>query len=252
MLASSFIHAEGIGPTTERGLWAAGADSWRAFLALQRAGKLRGGGKMQRLGAVVEASCAALDAGEVEYFGARLPAGELWRLYGSFRHRAAYVDIETTGLSPDIDEVTVVALHDGATCRTFVRGRDLEAFPAVAARYPLLVSFNGATFDIPFLQRAFPRFRPRAHLDLRYPLARLGYRGGLKEIERTAGIRRPGHLAGIDGFEAVRLWRAHQRGDARALATLLAYAREDVVNLVPLAELVARQMPRLVGFGAAS
>ena len=60
---------------------------------------------------------------------------------------------------------------------------------------------NGATFDVPFLQTAFPRFKPLAHLDLRYPLRRLGLTGGLKEIERTAGIKRPRHLREVDGFD---------------------------------------------------
>ncbi len=250
MLGSSFIHGDGVGPSTERALWRSGARDWDAFLDLHRAGVLRGG-RMGRLARLVEESRQALRGDAIEFFGDRLPRGEQWRLFTHFGSRAAYVDIETTGVSPGLDVVTVVGLYDGAAVEMFVRGKNLGEFPKAAARYPLLVSYNGATFDVPFLQATFPSFQPRAHLDLRYPLARLGYKGGLKEIERTVGIRRPRHLADLSGFDAVMLWHAHQRGDRHALATLIAYTREDVVNLASLAQLVAREMPGCVGFPSA-
>ena len=220
MLGSSFIHAQGVGPSTERALWRSGARDWDAFLRLHGAGVLRGG-RMDRLARLVEDSRQALRGGAVEFFGERLPRGEQWRLYTQFGSRAAYFDIETTGLSLGSDVVTVVGLYDGAKFQVFVRGKNLDEFPRAAARYPLLVSYNGATFDVPFLQATFPRFQPRAHLDLRYPLSRLGYNGGLKQIERRVGIKRPRHLADLDGFDAVLLWRAHERGDLRALGTLI-------------------------------
>ena len=250
VLASSFIHGQGVGPSTERRLWRSGAHDWPAFLALARGGRLRGK-RMVQLAEVVQASQAALAAGHIEFFGERLPPAELWRLHGSFSQQAAYFDIETTGLSPGLDVVTVVGLYDGRSFQAFVRGQNLDDFPRAAASHALLVSYNGATFDLPFLQATFQGFAPRAHLDLRYPLARLGYRGGLKEIERRAGIRRPGHLAELSGFDAVRLWHEHERGDAEALATLIAYTREDVVNLSALADLVAAQMPAQLGFPGA-
>ncbi len=247
MLSSSFIHGQGVGPSTERRLWRSGAHDWESFLALARRGRLRGS-RMARLTEMVKASQAALDTGQIEFFGERLPPSELWRLHGPFASRAAYFDIETTGLSPGVDVVTVVGLFDGRHFQAFVRGQNLDEFPSAAARHALLVSYNGATFDLPFLQATFPDFAPRAHLDLRYPLARLGYRGGLKEIERRAGIRRPGHLAELSGFDAVRLWHEHVQGDASALDTLLAYTREDVVNLASLAQMVAAEMPAQIGF----
>ena len=205
---------------------------------------------MDRIARLVEESRQALRDDAVEFFGERLPRGELWRLHTHFGSRAAYFDIETTGLSPGFDVVTVVGLYDGDRCDMFVRGKNLDDFPRAAARHPLLVSYNGATFDVPFLQATFPRFEPRAHLDLRYPLARLGYKGGLKEIERRVGIKRPLHLADLDGFDAVLLWRAHERGDRRALDTLIEYTRADVVSLATLAGLVSREMPDRVGFGS--
>jgi uncharacterized protein YprB with RNaseH-like and TPR domain len=77
---------------------------------------------------------------------------------------------------------------------------------------------------------------PPVHLDLRFILARLGFKGGLKRIEPRFGIRRPPEVDGMDGYEAVLLWARHCRGDYTALPTLLTYNREDVVNMETLME----------------
>jgi uncharacterized protein YprB with RNaseH-like and TPR domain len=58
----------------------------------------------------------------------------------------------------------------------------------------------------------------------------LGLRGGLKRVERQVGMDR-GELDGVDGAYAVALWRRHLAGDRRALAALVRYNLEDVVNL---------------------
>jgi hypothetical protein len=247
MLQHTFIHAQGIGPGTEARLWRRGARDWQSFLALHAAGTLAGG-RFDALAPAVRASHAALERRDVAYFGARLPGAEHWRLYEEFADLAAFVDIETTGLARAGDDITVIAVHVRGRTWTLVRGRDLERFPEVVADYPLLVTFNGASFDLPFLADRFRGFRPRAHVDLRYPLKRLGYAGGLKLVEQQAGIRRPAHLREVDGWEAVRLWHDYQRGNRAALDLLLEYARHDVENLPPLACLVATERARALGF----
>ena len=71
----------------------------------------------------------------------------------------------------------------------------------------------------------------QAQIDLRYVLAQLGCRGGLKGCEKQMGINR-GVLDGIDGSFAVTLWREYERcNNEAALETLLAYNIEDTVNL---------------------
>ena len=247
MLQHTFIHSPGIGPTTEDGLWRAGARDWDAYEELRAGGRLSGG-RHDALAATLAASRTALARRDPGYFAQRLPSAEQWRLFEEFADLAAYVDIETTGLSSDGDDITVVAMHAGGATRTFVLGRDLERFPAAVAAFPLVVTFNGASFDLPFLARKFRGFRPVAHIDLRYPLKRLGYAGGLKLVERNAGIQRPAHLREVDGWEAVRLWHAYQRGDKRSLELLLEYARADVENLAPLARLVADRAAARLGF----
>ena len=245
MLEHTFIHAEGVGPTTERRLWSTGSHTWDAFLRRHEAGELSP--RLRRLAPFVEQSRQALEQRDLEFFSRSLPPSEMWRLFGTFGDQAAYLDIETTGFSADYDEVTVIGLYDGTSFRAFVRGHNLMDFPRAVARCPLLVSYNGSTFDLPFLRRTFPSFAPRAHLDLRYPLRRLGYDGGLKDIERTVGIRRPPHLRDVDGSEAIFLWHQYRRGRAGALQRLIEYTQYDVMNLVMLAERVATEMPNRIG-----
>lgn len=246
MLKHTFIHAEGVGPSTEKKLWTAGIRTWEDFLACQRANKLPSK-SLHRLTPLVEDSLAAVRQRDVGFFGARLKPGDQWRIYREFAALAAFVDIETTGLSADFDQITVVGLLAGGTFRAFVQGRDLDQFPGVVSKFPLVITFNGAQFDLPFLRKKFPGFSPNAHIDLRYPLSKLGHKGGLKQIERKLGIVRPSHLREVDGYEAVRLWSEHRRGKAGALDRLLEYCQHDVVNMKPLADRVAAEMPKLVG-----
>jgi hypothetical protein len=233
MLHHTFIHADRVGATTERTLWRAGVHTWDAFIEFHREDKVPVR-RLRRLAPLIQESRLALRRRDLRFFSQRLPPAERWRLYPDFADQAAFIDIETTGLAYH-DKITVVGLYDGEKFHVFVRGRNLDDFPGVAGRYPLLVSYNGATFDLPFLRRTFAGFEPVAHLDLRYPLRRLGHTGGLKQIECAVGIKRPAHLCDIDGFEAIRLWNDYSRGRRNALDQLIAYCRQDVINLEPLA-----------------
>ncbi|MEK6661091.1 MAG: ribonuclease H-like domain-containing protein, partial [candidate division NC10 bacterium] len=69
----------------------------------------------------------------------------------------------------------------------------------------------------------------RSH-DLMYDCWRHGLFGGLKRVEEQLGITR--RSKGIDGWDAMRLWsRYEDGGDREALEILLAYNRDDVLNL---------------------
>jgi hypothetical protein len=97
--------------------------------------------------------------------------------------------------------------------------------------YRLLASYNGRSFDIPFIERFFHIRLNQAHIDLMYPLRSLGLRGGLKNCERQFGIARP-ELEGFDGFFAILLWNEYRKANNhRALETLLAYNIQDTVSL---------------------
>lgn len=95
-------------------------------------------------------------------------------------------------------------------------------------------TFNGERFDLPELRRGLgiDLLRDHESLDLSVECARRGIRGGLKAIEAWLGISR--RLSGVNGYHAMVLWRRWEHGDREALETLLAYNRDDVVNLVLL------------------
>ena len=192
-------------------------------------------------------SLDAVAAGDAGFFHGRMPSREMWRLYPEFADRALFLDIETTGLSPGYNEVTVIGALGGGQLALFVKGINLSQFPAYVAQFPLLVTFNGSQFDVPFLRAHFPEARlDQAHIDLRFALASLGYRGGLKAVERALGLRRDPAIQSVDGFEAVRLWHCYRRGDRQALRKLILYNLTDVVNMVELVETTVRlKQPQL-------
>lgn len=238
MLKRTFLHLPGVGHRTEAHFWRQGLASWEDFLAAKRVRGLSHT-RFDWLKAELTTSLAHLeDAG---YFAARLRDGEHWRLFRHFRPRTAYLDIETTGSVWPGLLVTVAGLYDGQHMRQFVQGRNLQQFPRALEQCDLLVTFNGTQFDLPVLKAYFPGLRlPPAHVDLRFLMARLGYRGGLKRIEPQFGIRRPKAVNGMDGYMAVLLWERYQRGDQGALELLLTYNREDVVNLEVLMDAAFR------------
>jgi len=232
VLKSSFCHIPGIGPKFERRLWDQGFDCWRRYLDGPHNGVSPK--RHERISTCLDESLSQLDAGNAKFFAARMPPDEHWRLYDSFRDSCAYIDIESTGSRPGYDQVTSIALYDGRDIHCYVNGRNLESFPDDILKYKLIVSYNGKCFDVPFLEQFFRMRIDVAHIDLRFVLAALGYRGGLKGCERQIGIDR-GDATGMDGYFAVLLWHEYEAtGDERVLETLLAYNIYDSVNLEPL------------------
>ena len=110
----------------------------------------------------------------------------------------------------------------------------------------LLVTFNGKCFDIPVLKYSFPNVDlDIPHFDLRYGCKRIGLGGGLKNIERMLGIARDDDIHGVDGEEAVRLWKNwERRNDAESLRILTEYNRADTVNLESISGTVYDRLVR--------
>lgn len=239
MLKHTFIHIPKVGRATERKIWESGVRTWE-----DAASRGAPGVPSQLLEHFLNLSFYALEKGEVGFFLEMLPSAEIWRLLvtPSVRLSICYLDIETTGLRPGLSELTVVGLYNALELKYFVAGQNLYDLYEEIKRYDLVVTFNGKTFDVPFLKASLPGIEvPQAHIDLRYMLKQVGLTGGLKTIERAIGMaRRQDELGMLDGYDAVALWRLHKRGVKDALPTLLRYNAEDVVSLKPLLELACR------------
>ncbi|MCI4319974.1 MAG: ribonuclease H-like domain-containing protein [Thermoplasmata archaeon] len=253
MIRSTFLHFSGIGPVTEASLWRHGIRDWSELTAGRSIDRFSGMSR-EKLQREVASSEAALLERRSAHFAERLPPAEHWRLYSEFRKSTAFLDIETTGLSPYGGIVTVVTVHGGGATRSFVADDDLEELPAYLGRYQVLVTFNGRMFDVPFLEVRFPNLRvPAAHIDLRFLLHRLGYSGGLKRIEQVLGVGDRSGVEGIYGRDAVRLWEEFRRGQSASLERLIQYNRADTINLEPILDLAYDQIrSRLFGERAAS
>lgn len=226
MLNHTFCHIQGIGPAAERKLWQKNIHTWEDLLAtpttVPRVSE-------QEIRIILEQSSRSLPIAP-EFFSTRLSQSERWRLFPHFRQVTGYLDIETTGIGPGC-EITTIALYDGTRVRTYVNGANIEDFLDDIADIKLFITYNGISFDIPVIEHFFRTKLNQTQIDLRYVLARLGIKGGLKRCEQQLGINR-GSLDGIDGSFAVLLWREYERyNDPRVLETLLAYNIEDTVNL---------------------
>ncbi len=156
----------------------------------------------------------------------------------------AYLDIETTGLTYDGSEITVVGIY---LCRgeedEFVQfvGRDIcaDAILDALKGVDVIYTYNGSRFDLPFihsqcginLSALFP------HRDLMFDCWRKNLKGGLKGVEKQLGI--PRQLPDMNGLEAVKLWWKYVDSfDLEALDKLCAYNKEDVVNLKVLRDML--------------
>jgi len=243
MLTSTYIHMPRIGATVEKRIWSAGIRTWDEFMG-NRDCLLVPASKKDIIMNGIRESVECLENRDFEFFAKSLPSSEHWRAFRAFSDKVAYVDIETTGLSPGSSSITVVGIYDGREARTFVKGIDLDEIVDIFPKYEYLVTFNGARFDIPFIKREFPEIEfNQLHADLMYPLRRIKLTGGLKKIECDLGISRAEETVGISGFDAVRLWHQYERGDEEALDLLLKYNREDIVNLKTIIDMT---LPRFI------
>ena len=229
MLQNTFIHIQSIGAVTEQRLWESGLSNWDAYsdhLSIPLSSK-----RKYLLQKGIEESRRHLDQNNPIYFSKCLPANQSWRFFPEFRDSIVYLDIETTGLDRYFDHITTIALYDGREIKTYVHGQNLDDFIEDICKYKVIVTYNGKCFDIPFIENYFNARLDQAHIDLRFILHNLGFRGGLKGCERQLGMDR-GDLSDIDGFFAVLLWQEYQRtGNQKALDTLLAYNIQDTLTL---------------------
>ena len=96
MLQNTFLHFRGVGPVLEAELWSRGIANWDDLVNSGSRDRLA-----RTFASQARSSRRRLAARDAAYFQAALPSGYRWRLYADFLLDAAFLDIETTGLSPD-------------------------------------------------------------------------------------------------------------------------------------------------------
>jgi uncharacterized protein len=230
-LERTFQLSKGVGPYRERELWARGIETWAQFEAAAGKGVVMSARLDAETRVKIDQARAALEARDLHTLAGLVPPKEHWRLYPHFTSRAAFFDIEANGDHAP----TVVGVMDWHGVATFRRGHSLRELPARLADSPLWVTFNGAVFDVPALEKAFEPGAfptPAVHVDLRFLVRRAGLKGGLKGIETALALHRPPHLKGVNGVEAIHLWRLwNDHRDVKALRVLVEYNLYDAINL---------------------
>ena len=226
ILENSFLHIKTLGQTKENQLWLEGYLTHADYLSCS---------KVDKESLIYKEVCKSRDnLNEInpKYFYDGLPTNQQWRIYGDFVNEAAFIDIETTGLSANYDKITTVVIHSVKGTFSFINGFNLDELPNVLKQFKVLVSYNGKSFDIPFIRKYMNIKLDLPHLDLRHILSSLGYSGGLKSCESQLDLPKRIGLKDVDGFMAVMLWNYYRKTkNESALETLLAYNFEDAVRL---------------------
>lgn len=231
MIREALIHLPGIGPERLKRLHACGFRTWEDVLARPEAMPVPDGVRDNML-AELRRCEQALVENDLRYLTSALDTTDQWRLLGHSFDQLSYFDIETTGLEVDA-QITLIACWHRGELKRFMLDENLDAFLDLLDEVKLLVSFNGATFDVPRVLSHFhiPEL-PCAHIDLRWLCQHRGLTGGLKSIEPRLGIQRPPDLVGVGGAEAVWLWRLwEQMKNRQARAKLERYCCADVLAL---------------------
>lgn len=249
MLTSSFIFLKGIGETTERTLWHEGITSWDRFLDCQEIFRFSSARKIQ-FDHELRLAQSHLGNHNSVFFARLFKARDHWRLYDTFRHNTAYLDIETNGIPLPYGVITVVGIFGRGRMTTLTQGDTLTStrLREELEGYDLLVTFFGSGFDLPFLQAKFPTLSlVQPHFDLCFAARRLGLKGGLKAIEKELDCPRSPELDGLSGLDAVRLWEEWQNGQEAAGDLLILYNQADTQNLEFVANTIYDRMVQQFG-----
>ncbi|MCD5412206.1 MAG: ribonuclease H-like domain-containing protein [Thermodesulfovibrionales bacterium] len=250
MIRHTFSLLSGIGERLERHIWKMGILSWDDFCNCTEIDGISRERKWNYNRQLMQCS-AELGIGNAEYFAKIMKRREHWRLFDVFRDEVVCLDIETNGFQPkNGGYVTVVGLYDRYGWRCLIKGDNLTAenLNRELSGYKCLITFHGTTFDVPFLFRALPGVRfDMPHFDLCFAARTLKIQGGLKKIEAMFDINRKDRVKEMNGYDAVKLWKHAKNGNSEARELLLAYNKEDTINLFCLAEILYQRLKSSTG-----
>lgn len=169
-------------------------------------------------------------------------------------------DIETTGLSPRHDRVVLIGFLRFDTSgnpvlnQLFLESEEreaelLDAFGRIAAASDFYITYNGGSFDVPFLNRRMQkhglpiRLDPFYNVDLLQIFRKsLPYPGlpdfKLKTLETHLGLDRQDVLS---GRESVAFYKSYLKDrDPLKKEKILLHNAEDVLNLFEILKLLER------------
>ena len=235
MIKNSFIFLEKISKKKEQSIWKQGIKDWNGFLNAQ---KIKGVSSLKKsyYNQKIREAQQTIVNNDSSFFIHKLPATEMWRLYDYFKEEACFLDIEVDSYG----KVIVVGVSDYYQTNIFVKGVNVErtVLEKELSTYKLIITFNGAAFDLPKLKKQVGLEMAIPHIDLKPLCVNLGLRGGLKEIELKLNLKRPVHLKG----SPVDLWKAfHASGDREYLELLIEYNKEDCENLKAITNYIYKQ-----------
>mgnify|MGYP000880655530 CR=1 FL=1 len=149
----------------------------------------------------------------------------------------ACLDIETTHLSPEQGEISIIGIYlpqlGDYIC---LSGSNISktALLSYLDNVSRLFTLNGRNFDLKLIRQKLDvdleKIDGMQHIDLRYVCKRCGLTGGLKAIEIKLNISRK--TIGIDGSKAAKWGIAWlTTGHKRAYNLLVKYNEEDCKNL---------------------
>lgn len=255
-----------------RDLWLSGRDGPPLSLAEAAPGseQVIGGERLYRIR--IEDDAIAEDIPRITAGFLGISERETWPLVSLIRdpgpgmagrirnHELCFLDIETTGLSPNtyVFLCGLMYLENGRFVVEQLLARDyseetgmLLCLREVLRRYPMIVTFNGAGFDVPFLRTRMVVARIETvqlfeHVDL-FEAAREHFAGvlpncRLETIERhVRGIPRTNDIRGSEIPDAYHEFV--RTGDARDMRRVLYHNRMDLVAMVVLVNYLAAAHP---------
>lgn len=168
--------------------------------------------------------------------------------------KTLFVDIETTGLSPDISAITVIGCcqPNGTITQWFnedglSQKKILLEFLDFCSSFHTFITFNGASFDLPFLKAKIKEWKIEDtlnhmdHIDL-YQILR-PYRRLLplksfrqKDLERYLKVSRKDNLS---GRKLIKIYRKFlETKDCKYKEQILLHNKEDLTGLLHIASLL--------------
>lgn len=165
-------------------------------------------------------------------------------LYRKHKRNAVALDIETAEYDGPISVVSLFRKKSvwNKELIQFTQGDDLtvRSLRKELQSASLIITFNGLNYDLPKLDEQYPNAVPKETpvLDLFLFARSIGFKGGLKPMEKVMGIKRSKQSEEAIGATH-RLWKRYvDKQDEKALAQLLEYADDDVRNLFELADVL--------------